>query len=1705
VRSWSRVPRSFASWFWVVVVTLVLVPLAGADVDRVEAEAAAIRAQGGSASFVRSVDGATARFFTGRAAAQGATAVERAQGFLRTHGGAFALSAGSTLNTVRTRQDATGRQVTRFQQIVNGLPVAGGEAVVVETGGRITAAHALFVANADGVSPESELTESAAINYALETVRRLFPSAALEDVSTTASLEYLNKRLLQGAGPGPTRLAWRVEVVSGEVDQYVWVDAQRGVTLLTFSKRAHALNRNIYDMNSTATLPGTLMRSEGGAVTGNPEFDKPYDYSGHWFNYFSTNFGRNSYDNLGGALNFHVRACPAGYTCPMENAFWDPQNNRMLIGQGFGAADDVIAHELTHGLIQNEANLFYYMQSGALNEAYADIFGEVVDQTNAAGTDTVAVKWKLGEDLPIGAVRDMKTPTLFDQPGKMDDAEYACYGDPMYMDNGGVHINSGIANHAFQAMVDGGPVYGVTLLPVTLAKVAAVHYRALTNYLLTASGWADNYAALNQSCTDLVGTLGITAADCVNVKKALDTVKMNTLPKCLPAPVAKPALCPAGKLPHAPATFLADFESSPAFINGGTLHQWQWVTGYSTTPQPPLAPPIPQASWWGYDDFNPGNSTLTTTAPILVPTGAKLQFNHDFAFADFYPTLLHGGRVEYSTDGGTIWKDTALLPTTGARYQGPIPALWNGLTMSTLSAFGGQSWGYTATQVDLTSLAGQSMLLRFNMASDATPLDDMGWFIDDVQVYTCDAVAVSIAGPVAPIAEGNSGTTPFVFTFTLNGPTAAAVSIPFTVVPVTAAVTEDYTAITGSVVIPAGLTSGTLTVAVKGDTKNEANETFEVRMGAVVNAVISGSNSAAATILNDDTPPSLSIAPKTFVETTSTTVAGQMIFTVTLSAVSGTPVTVAYATAPSGAGVGFAVGGAAINTAGADYVNTSGTLTFPVTAGVTKATATITVPIIGDAVGEGSETFNLVLSSPTQATLGTATALGTITDNDLPGTFSFSAPKYTTAKEGTATVTVTVKRVGIAPNGTVDFTTSDGTATAGGDYTTTTRTLAFAANITTATVVIPIGNDTLAEGPEQFIVSLSNPQPAYAGAAIGTVGNAVVEIADNEPMAKFSTTAYTVAEGATLKIGLARGAGAACTVQVASSDGTAVAPADYTAVNLPVTLTTTTATLNFTAAQDTLGEGPETVTLTLTGGVGCNLDPVGKTAVVTIKDDEPAVTLTALTGAVAESSIDYKAMVTRTGLASAVIDVDCQTSDLTATAGSDYNATTTTVHLGAGVLSAPCLVHVNHDTVGEGNETFKVCLSNAVGALINNACTTVTITDNDPTVQFAAASYTVAEKTPSIALALKRTGSTAGVSTVTYQSSDLGAGSDHATANSDYTAVNATKSFAAAAAAASITVPILIDTTTENREAFQVCLSAPVNATLGPLSCTTIYITDDEPQLVFGAAAYVATEGGAAGVVVKRAGTPTSGVLTVNYTTSDVPVWTSGLAYVPGVFASHGGKVYKSLLAHTSAAGLEPNLQPTLWVLVTPGSAGVGTDYTLKSGTLTFPACAATCSGTALQQTISVLTTNDVNVEPDEAFQVCLSSPTGASLYQAAPYCVSVKITNNDVPGVFSLDSTLYTVGENGGTVTITVKRTGTAAATIDYATSNGTATAGSDYTATSGTLAFTGAQTSRTFTIPVSADVAAEPAETFSITLSNPVGATLGTPSTATVWLVNQ
>jgi len=191
--------------------------------------------------------------------------------------------------------------------------------------------------------------------------------------------------------------------------------------LLDFSQLTDALNRSIYNANGGNALPGTLVRSEGQSPTADVDTDAAYNFSGDTYSYYFTQHGRDSYDGAGATLLSTVHYCPSNNNCNYGNAFWN--GTQMVYGNGFSAADDVAAHELTHAVTEHSANLFYYMQSGALNESFSDIFGETVDLLNGAGTDTAAVRWLVGEDIPgIGAIRNMMNPNAFGDPGKMSDS-----------------------------------------------------------------------------------------------------------------------------------------------------------------------------------------------------------------------------------------------------------------------------------------------------------------------------------------------------------------------------------------------------------------------------------------------------------------------------------------------------------------------------------------------------------------------------------------------------------------------------------------------------------------------------------------------------------------------------------------------------------------------------------------------------------------------------------------------------------------------------------------------------------------------------------------------------------------------------------------------------------------------------------------------------------------------------------------------------------------------------------------------------------------------------------------------------------------------------------------------------------------------------------------------------------------------------------
>ncbi|WP_075735264.1 M4 family metallopeptidase [Streptomyces acidiscabies] len=215
--------------------------------------------------------------------------------------------------------------------------------------------------------------------------------------------------------------------------------------------------RTIYDAGHTTDLPGTEVRAEGSEPGQDATVNRAYAGLGATFDLYLNAYGRDSIDGSGLALDATVH-----YDRDYDNAFWDGQ--QMVFGDGdgelfldFTLPVDVIGHELTHGVTQFTANLEYYSQSGALNESVSDVFGSLIKQY-ALGQTADQADWLIGAGL-LGpaidrgeALRSMKAPgTAYDDDVLGKDPQPATMADYVKTsrDNGGVHINSGIPNHAF--------------------------------------------------------------------------------------------------------------------------------------------------------------------------------------------------------------------------------------------------------------------------------------------------------------------------------------------------------------------------------------------------------------------------------------------------------------------------------------------------------------------------------------------------------------------------------------------------------------------------------------------------------------------------------------------------------------------------------------------------------------------------------------------------------------------------------------------------------------------------------------------------------------------------------------------------------------------------------------------------------------------------------------------------------------------------------------------------------------------------------------------------------------------------------------------------------------------------------------------------------------------------------------------------------
>lgn len=331
--------------------------------------------------------------------------------------------------------------------------------------------------------------------------------------------------------------------------------------------------RTVYDAKNGLTLPGMVVRKEGDPPVPDVAVNEAYDGSGVTYDLYANIYGRNSIDGKGLKLDSTVH-----YQKSYDNAFWD--GRQMVYGDGdedlpvskrlfnrFTIAMDVIGHELTHGVTQNEADLAYWDQPGALNESFSDVFGILVKQYQLKQTADQA-NWLIGEGLLSSNVKGVALRSLKDPGTAYDDPVLGKDPQPGHMkdfvsttqDNGGVHINSGIPNRAFYlvAIEIGGYAW---------ERAGLIWYKTLTEKLAARSSFQDAADLTFKAAGELFGSgsieqnavrngwlgVGITVADVPVTppvpipnppSDSVPTPPTDPVPNPFPAPNPSPSPAP---------------------------------------------------------------------------------------------------------------------------------------------------------------------------------------------------------------------------------------------------------------------------------------------------------------------------------------------------------------------------------------------------------------------------------------------------------------------------------------------------------------------------------------------------------------------------------------------------------------------------------------------------------------------------------------------------------------------------------------------------------------------------------------------------------------------------------------------------------------------------------------------------------------------------------------------------------------------------------------------------------------------------------------------------------------------------------------------------------------------------------------------------------------------------------------------------------
>ncbi len=702
--------------------------------------------------------------------------------------------------------------------------------------------------------------------------------------------------------------------------------------------------------------------------------------------------------------------------------------------------------------------------------------------------------------------------------------------------------------------------------------------------------------------------------------------------------------------------------------------------------------------------------------------------------------------------------------------------------------------------------------------------------------------AQSLSIVPASIVEGTGGATNLVLTVTSTPAAAAAFQVTFTSSNGTAVSGVDYTAVTGDLNFAIGDTSKAITVPIITDSTVEGDETFTVTLSNPTGGATLGTAAAIGTISNDDSAViSINAAavaegnvgntPLPFSINISNPVQGATSFTYT---------------AANGNNVNPLLNATLADN---DFQASTGDVSFP---SDSVAPLIVNVPIVGDTDVEPNQNLllnlsNLVLPIGISAANVTfaASGVGTI-NNDDGAVLNIASASIVEGAAGSSNLSfaVTLSNTNKVPV-TVNYTSADGTATAGSDYTATNGTLTLPAGTLTQTIAVPIAGDNIVESNETLAITLSAPIGATLGTALatGTITNddtATLSLnspsqlegnAGTTPMNFIATLSNPVQGGITALVNTADGNNANTLLNATTAD------ADYAAiVNGALSITGTMQIFPVQIIGDTDVEPNQSFRLTISGltvpvGIPAGAVTLGTQGLGTINNDD-ATGLSIANVSLVEGNAGTSVMtfnVTLSALNKDPVTVNFATSDATATAGLDYVARSGTLTFASNVVSQPIAITINGDAIYENNETFNVTLSAASGATIGTASAIGTITNDDSVsvgIVDASGPEGAIGSTNTLSFVVTQTGASSLPVTVQYVSAN-----GTAIAPGDYAPVSGTVTFAPGESSKTVVVNIVGDGIVENTETFTITLSnlTPVSpfVTLGRAIATGTISDDD--------------------------------------------------------------------------------------------------------------------------------------------------------------------------------------------------------------------------------------------------------------------------------------